>query len=76
MGQIDEAMWVIHTGTAKAYAFEGIEADMWRAVVAYGSSDASLEHVESRPGMRDSSLRNRLETFVAYLAVEGLIESA
>jgi hypothetical protein len=76
MGQIDQAMWVIQTDTAKAYAFEGIEADMWRALVAYGSTDASLAHIESRQEVRDSSFRVQLESFVDYLVGEGLIEPA
>jgi len=56
--------------------FEGVEADMWRTLIAYGSIDASLAYLAGRQGMNESSFRARLETFVEHLVAEGLIEPA
>ncbi len=60
--------------TEQVYGLEGVAAEMWRALAAYGDLDVVAGYLLDRYDVPDSRLRADLETFVAELLAKGLLE--
>ena len=73
-GWFDGVLWLLQTETEQVYRFEGIQADMWRALAAYGDVDATLDFVHSRYASDRASLQDELHDLIQYLLAERLIE--
>jgi hypothetical protein len=56
------------------YGLDGVAADMWRAVVAYGDVDKAMAFLLDRYQVQESDLRADLHRFIEDLSAGGLLE--
>ena len=62
--------------TDKVYGLEGVGADMWRALAAYGDLDAAADYLLARFDADASMLCADLRSFANDLLATGLLEPA
>jgi hypothetical protein len=71
----DEQVTLCNLQSKQLYGLEGIAADMWRALVAYRSTEAVVQYILSRYDVDEATLRHDLGAFVESLLAAGLLES-
>jgi hypothetical protein len=60
--------------TEEVYGAEGVGADMWRALAAYGDLDVAADYLLSRYQVGETQLRSDLRAFACELLAKGLLE--
>lgn len=73
-GEFDNAFILGNLKTGKSFRLEGIAADMWRAIVAYGNPEDVVVALLKTYEVELDRLRTDLETFITRLCAQGLLE--
>jgi hypothetical protein len=60
--------------TEQVYGLEGVGADVWRALAAYGDLDATVAYLLDRYDVDEARLRSDLSVFLEMLLAKGLLE--
>jgi len=61
--------------TDKVFCFEGVSAQMWLALAAYGDLDGVIAHIENLYDVKGPELQTDLSTFIEELLENKLLES-
>jgi hypothetical protein len=72
----DGAVFLCDLGSEEVYGLEGIAADMWRALAAYGDIDTAADSLLARYEVGTDRLHADLVALVAELSRRGLMEAA
>ncbi|UCH92589.1 MAG: PqqD family protein, partial [Candidatus Aminicenantes bacterium] len=75
-GAFDNALWLCQTNNLQVYSLNGVSADMWGALAAYGNLDAAVEYLLSQYDIDKATMRGDLRTFANELLSKGLLEEA
>ncbi len=73
---LDDRIWLYSLATDRVFALEGVGADMWRALAAWGSVDAGAAFLAERYEAPLDTLRRDLGSFAETLAGHRLLEAA
>lgn len=61
-------------GNEQVYGLEGVSADMWRALAAYGDPEPAVHFLLGRYDIDESTIRRDLAAFIEHLVTAGLLE--
>jgi len=66
---------VLHDAeTDKVVGLDGVAADMWRALAAYGDPEAAMDYLLAHYEVDEGVLRSDLDRFIAELVDRGLLD--
>ncbi len=60
--------------TEEVFGLEGVAAEMWRALAAYGDLDAVVEYLLELYDVEEPRLRHDLDTFLEVMVAKGLLQ--
>jgi len=70
----DEGVTLCNLETEHVYGLEGVGAEMWRGLAAYGDVEAVLAHLQTLFDVETGVLRDDLIEFITQLEAGGLLE--
>lgn len=72
-GYFVDILWLIYISTGNIYSLSGMSADMWRAIVGYGSLDVAAEYLLTQYEIDAQTLQRDLRIFTEALLDKGLL---
>jgi hypothetical protein len=75
-GRFDDLLWLCHTGSGQLFSLDGVAADMWRALAAYGHIATAAAYLLTLYAIPAATLHHDLTAFTHTLAAKGLLEPA
>ena len=75
-GLFDDELWLVDTRSENVYKLTDVAAVMWRALVAYGRIDVTVDYIAELYDVDHLTLQNEVESFEAELQANGLLQRA